>query len=47
MLTDTTLRTPKPRSSAYRLAVTNGLCIEVRPSGANSAAHGTDDGDSA
>jgi integrase len=34
MLTDTKLRTLKPRTSAYRLADTNGLCIEVRPSGA-------------
>lgn len=34
MLTDTKLRTLKPRTSAYRLADANGLCIEVRPSGA-------------
>jgi integrase len=34
MLTDTKLRTLKPRESAYRIADTNGLCIEVRPSGA-------------
>ena len=34
MLTDTKLRTLKPRTGAYRLADTNGLCIEVRPSGA-------------
>ncbi|WP_457096296.1 tyrosine-type recombinase/integrase [Lysobacter sp. P5_B9] len=33
MLTDTKLRTLKPRERAYRLADTNGLCIEVRPSG--------------
>jgi integrase len=33
MLTDTRLRTLKPRTGAYRLADTNGLCIEVRPSG--------------
>ncbi len=33
MLTDTKLRTLKPRASAYRLADANGLCIEVRPSG--------------
>ncbi|MGY4517398.1 phage integrase central domain-containing protein [Lysobacter sp. HA18] len=33
MLTDTKLRTLKPRTSAYRLADANGLCIEVRPSG--------------
>ncbi|WP_343125474.1 Arm DNA-binding domain-containing protein [Stenotrophomonas sp. VV52] len=32
MLTDTKLRTLKPRESAYRIADTNGLCIEVRPS---------------
>jgi integrase len=36
MLTDTKLRTLKPRESAYRLADTNGLCIEVRPSGAKA-----------
>jgi len=34
MLTDTKLRTLKPRTTAYRLADANGLCIEVRPSGA-------------
>lgn len=34
MLTDTKLRTLKSRASAYRLADANGLCIEVRPSGA-------------
>ncbi len=34
MLTDTKLRTLKPRASAYRLADANGLCVEVRPSGA-------------
>lgn len=34
MLTDTKLRTLRPRDSAYRIADTNGLCIEVRPSGA-------------
>lgn len=34
MLTDTKLRTLKPRTSAYRLADANGLCIEVRPSDA-------------
>ncbi|WP_374499734.1 tyrosine-type recombinase/integrase [Pseudoxanthomonas sp.] len=33
MLTDTKLRTLKPRDNAYRIADTNGLCIEVRPSG--------------
>jgi integrase len=36
MLTDTKLRALKPRESAYRLADTNGLCIEVRPSGAKA-----------
>ena len=34
MLTDTKLRSMKPREDAYRVADTNGLCIEVRPSGA-------------
>lgn len=34
MLTDTKLRTLKARTSPYRLADTNGLCIEMRPSGA-------------
>ena len=34
MLTDTKLRTLKSRESAYRIADTNGLCIEVRPTGA-------------
>jgi integrase len=34
MLTDTKLRSLKPRESAYRIADTNGLCIEVRPNGA-------------
>lgn len=33
MLTDTKLRTLKPRAKAFRLADANGLCIEVRPSG--------------
>ena len=33
MLTDTKLRTLRPRTSAYRIADGNGLCIEVRPSG--------------
>lgn len=33
MLTDTKLRTLKARSEIYRVADTNGLCIEVRPSG--------------
>ncbi|WP_342589181.1 Arm DNA-binding domain-containing protein [Stenotrophomonas sp. 169] len=34
MLTDTKLCSLKPREDAYRVADTNGLCIEVRPSGA-------------
>lgn len=34
MLTDTKLRSLKPRDKVYRLADANGLCIEVRPSGA-------------
>jgi integrase len=34
MLTDTKLRTLKPREKVYRVADTNGLCIEVRPTGA-------------
>jgi len=34
MLTDTKLRSLKPCEDAYRVADTNGLCIEVRPSGA-------------
>jgi len=36
MLTDTKIRTLKPRDTAYRVADTNGLCIEVRPSGAKA-----------
>ena len=36
MLTDTKIRTLKPRTTAYRVADTNGLCIEVRPSGAKA-----------
>lgn len=32
MLTDTKLRSLKPREDAYRVADTNGLCIELRPS---------------
>lgn len=36
MLTDTKIRTLKPRATAYRVADTNGLCIEVRPSGAKA-----------
>lgn len=34
MLTDTKLRSLKPKVSPFRVADTNGLCIEVRPSGA-------------
>jgi integrase len=34
MLTDTKLRSLKPREAAYRFADTNGLCIEVRTTGA-------------
>jgi len=34
MLTDTKLRGLKPRVNPYRIADTNGLCIEVRPTGA-------------
>lgn len=34
MLTDTKLRTLKARPASYRIADANGLCIEVRPSGA-------------
>ncbi len=34
MLTDTKLRGLKPRANPYRIADTNGLCIEVRPTGA-------------
>ena len=33
MLTDTKLRSLKFRESAYRIADTNGLCIEVRSTG--------------
>lgn len=33
MLTDTKLRSLKPKAAAYRFADTNGLCIEVRPTG--------------
>ena len=33
MLTDTKLRSLKPKPSVYRFADTNGLCIEVRPTG--------------
>lgn len=34
MLNDTKLRALKPRANAYRVADTNGLCIEIRPTGA-------------
>lgn len=34
MLTDTKVRSLKPREAPFRLADTNGLCIEVRPTGA-------------
>jgi len=34
MLTDTKLRSLKSRANVYRVADANGLCIEVRPSGA-------------
>ncbi len=34
MLTDTKIRAQKPRDRAYRVADANGLCLEVRPSGA-------------
>lgn len=33
MLTDTKLRSLKPREKLYRIADANGLCIEVRPTG--------------
>jgi integrase len=33
MLTDTKLRTLRPREAAYRVADSNGLCIEVRSTG--------------
>lgn len=33
MLTDTKLRTAKPKVTVYRIADSNGLCIEVRPNG--------------
>lgn len=32
-LSDTTIRTAKPRDKLYRLADSNGLCLEVAPSG--------------
>ncbi len=34
MLTDTKLRALKPRETVYRVADANGLCVEVRPTGA-------------
>lgn len=34
MLTDTKLRALKPKDAVYRVADANGLCIEVRPTGA-------------
>ena len=34
MLTDTKIRALKPQPTAYRVADSNGLCIEVRPTGA-------------
>lgn len=34
MLTDTKIRSLKSKDSVYRVADSNGLCIEVRPSGA-------------
>lgn len=34
MLTDTKLRSLKAQAKAYRVADTNGLCVEVRPTGA-------------
>ncbi len=34
MLTDTKIRSLKPKASVHRVADSNGLCIEVRPSGA-------------
>ena len=33
MLTDTKIKSLKPREKAYRIADHNGLCIEIRPSG--------------
>ena len=33
MLTDTKLRSLKRKDAVFRLADTNGLCIEVRPAG--------------
>lgn len=36
MLSDTKLRALKPRANAYRIADTNGLCVEVRPTGSKA-----------
>jgi len=36
MLTDTKIRTLKPKAAAYRIADSNGLVIEVRPSGSKA-----------
>jgi hypothetical protein len=36
MLTDTKVRTLKPKAAAYRIADSNGLCIEVRPTGSKA-----------
>ena len=33
MLTDTKIRSLKPKLKVYRVADTNGLCIEMRPAG--------------
>lgn len=33
MLTDTKLRSLKRKDAVFRVADTNGLCIEVRPAG--------------
>jgi len=34
VLNDTKLRALKPRANAYRVADSNGLCVEIRPTGA-------------
>jgi len=36
MLTDTKIRTLKPKAAAYRIADSNGLVIEVRPTGSKA-----------
>ncbi len=36
MLTDTKIRTLKPKAAAYRIADSNGLIIEVRPTGSKA-----------